>query len=146
MQSRIESDLKSAMKQGDRRRVSTLRLLLAALKNEQIQARRELAAEEVEAVLRRGVKQRKDSIEQYERGGRRDLAEAEREELAILDSYLPQGLSEEELRAAIQAILDEKRLSSPQDVGKVMKDLMARHRGRVDGKRAQELVRQMLGG
>jgi uncharacterized protein YqeY len=144
MQARIESDLRSAMKAGEKRRVATLRLLLAALKNERIQMSRELTEEEAESVLRRAVKQRKDSIEQYGRGGREDLVEAEREELTILEGYLPAGLSEKELGAAIHSIIEEKKLTSARDVGLVMKELMARHRGRVDGRQAQELARRML--
>jgi hypothetical protein len=140
----LESDLRTAMKAGEKRRVATLRLLLAALKNERIQMSRELTAEEIQSVIRRAVKQRKDSIEQYGRGGRQDLVEAESEELAILEGYLPAGLSEEELEAAIQSIIEEKKLTSARDVGLVMKELMARHRGRVDGRQAQELARRML--
>jgi uncharacterized protein YqeY len=144
VQSRIEQDLKSAMKSGDKRRVATLRLLLSTLKNEKIQAQRDLTAEEVEAVLRRSVKQRKDSIEQYGRGGRQDLVDAETEELAILEGYLPKGLSEAEIEAALQDVIREKGFSSSKDVGLAMKELMARHRGRVDGKHAQEIARRLL--
>jgi uncharacterized protein len=140
----LESDLRTAMKAGEKRRVATLRLLLAALKNERIQMSRELTEEEIQSVIRRAVKQRKDSIEQYGRGGRQDLVEAESEELAILEGYLPAGLSEGELEAAIQSIIEEKKLTSARDVGLVMKELMARHRGRVDGRQAQELARRML--
>ena len=144
MQARIEEDLKAAMKSGDKRRVATLRLLLSALKNEKIQAQRALSNEEVESVLRRGVKQRKDSIEQYARGGRQDLVDAETEELAILEAYLPKGLTDEQIEAALRAVVQEKGLSSQKDVGLAMKELMARHRGRVDGKRAQEIARRLL--
>ncbi len=144
MQARIEEDLKSAMKRGDKRRVATLRLMLAALKNEKIQAQRALTDEEVESVLRRAVKQRKDSIEQYARGGRQDLVQAEGEELAIIEEYLPKGLSDAELEAAIQGVIAEKGFSSSKDVGLAMKELMARHKGRVDGKKAQEVVRRLL--
>lgn len=144
LQSRFEEDLKAAMKSGDKRRVGTLRLVLAGLKNERIQAGRELTAEEVEAALRRAVKQRKDSIEQYAKGGRQDLVDAETEELAILEGYLPKGMSDDEVEAAIQAVIAEKGLSSSRDVGLAMKELMARHKGRVDGKRAQEIARRLL--
>jgi uncharacterized protein len=144
MQARLEQDLKAAMKTGDKRRVGTLRLLLAALKNEKIQAQRGLTDDEVEAVLRRAVKQRKDSIEQYAQGGRSDLVAAEKAELAILESYLPQGMSDEELETTIRAIVAEKGFSSGRDVGLLMKELMARHRGRVDGKKAQEIARRIL--
>ena|SRR5437867_6456827 len=144
MQSRLESDLKTAMKSGDKRRVATLRLLLSTLKNERIQAQRDLTGEEVEAALRRSVKQRKDSIEQYGRGGRQDLVDSETEELAILESYLPRGLSEAEVETALKDVIREKGLSSQKDVGLAMKELMARHRGRVDGKQAQEIARRLL--
>ncbi|HEY3202048.1 MAG TPA: GatB/YqeY domain-containing protein [Thermoanaerobaculia bacterium] len=144
MQARIEEDLKTAMKAGQKRRVATLRLLLAALKNERIQAQRDLTSEEIEAVLRRAVKQRKDSIEQYARGGRQDLVEAEEEELAIIEAYLPKGLTQAEIEETIRTVIREKGLASAKDVGAVMKEVMARHRGRVDGKRAQEIARRLL--
>lgn len=144
MQARIETDLRAAMKSGDKRRVATLRLVLSALKNERINAQRELTGEEAEAVLRRAVKQRKEAIDVYESSGRADLAGAEKEELAILEAYLPQAMPEEELEQTVRAIIREKGLSSAKDVGALMKELMARHRGRVDGKRAQELARKLL--
>src|ERR1700682_5051266 len=136
MQARFEEDLKAAMKKGDKRRIATLRLLLAALKNEKIQAQRALTDEEVEAVVRRAVKQRRDSIEQYARGGRDDLVPAGTEELGIIEEYLPKGFSEEEIEEALRSVIQEKGLTSPKDVGLAMKEVMARHRGRVDGKRA----------
>jgi uncharacterized protein YqeY len=144
MLARIEADLKTALKAGEKRRVSTLRLLLSALKNERIQAQRELTDEEVEAAIRRAVKQRREAIEQYERGGRRDLVDAETEELGILQAYLPQELSDADVEQAVRSVLTEKGISSVKDVGLVMKELMARYRGRVDGKRAQEIARRLL--
>jgi hypothetical protein len=144
MLSRIESDLKGALKAGEKRRVSTLRLLLSALKNERIQAQRDLTNEEIESAVRRAVKQRREAIEQYEKGGRRDLVEAETEELAILQGYLPQELSEPEVETAVRTVIAEKGLSSVKDVGLLMKELMARYRGRLDGKRAQEIARRLL--
>jgi uncharacterized protein len=144
MLQRLEDDLKTALKNGEKRRVSTLRLLLSALKNERIGAQRALTDEEIEAAIRRAVKQRREAIEQYERGGRRDLVEAESEELGILQAYLPQELSEEELEGEIRRVIGEKGLSSSREVGVVMKEIMARHRGRVDGKRAQEIARRLL--
>ena len=144
MLARLEADLKTAMKSGDRRRVATLRLLLSALKNERIQAQRDLTDEEIEAAIRRAVKQRREAIEQYERGGRRDLVEAETEELAVLQGYLPQEMSEPEIEHAVRSIAAEKGFTSAKDVGLAMKELMARYRGRVDGKRAQEIARRVL--
>ncbi len=144
MQKRIEQDLKAAMKSGDKRRVSTLRLLLSVLKNERINSQRELTDEEAEAVIRRAVKQRKEAIEIYDRTGRADLAGAEKEELVILEAYLPQAMSEADLETTIREIISEKGFSSAKDVGKLMKELMARHRGRVDGKQAQEIACKLL--
>lgn len=144
MRARIESDLKSALKAGEKRRVGTLRLLLSSLQNERIGAGRDLTDEEIEAVIRRAVKQRRESIDQYTKGGREDLARAEAEELALLEAYLPAGLSDSEVEAEIRRIIDEKGFSASRDVGLVMKELMATHRGRVDGKRAQEITRRLL--
>src|SRR5262249_47977374 len=128
----------------DKRRVATLRLVLSALKNERINTQRELTAEEAEAVLRRGVKQRKESIEVYASSGRNDLAAAAQEELSILESYLPQWMPDSELEATLRAVIAEKGFASAKDVGLLMKELMARHRGRVEGKRAQEIARKLL--
>jgi uncharacterized protein YqeY len=144
LQSRIEDDLKTAMKSADKRRVGTLRLLLSVVKNERIALQRDLADEEVEALVRRSVKQRRDSIEQYGKGGREDLVAAESEELSILEAYLPRTLSDEELRSELSRIAAEKNFKSSRDVGLLMKELMTRHRGRVDGKKAQELARVLL--
>jgi len=144
MQERIEADLKSAMKAGDKTRVATLRLLLAALQNEKIQAQRALTADEFEAVLRRAVKQRRDSIEQYARGGRQDLVDAESRELVIIEEYLPKGLSDAEIEAALRDIIRDKGFSASKDVGLAMKELMSAHKGRVDGKKAQEIARRLL--
>ena len=144
MQFGFENDLKAALKAGDKTKVATLRLLIAALKNERIEKGRDLTGEEVEAVVRRAVKQRKDSIEQYARGGRQDLVDAEKAELAVLEGYLPKGLTDQDLETAIRELVAEKGLTSARDVGLLMKELMARHRGKVDGKRAQELARQIL--
>jgi uncharacterized protein YqeY len=144
MQARVEADLRAAMKSGEKRRVATLRLLLSVLKNERINARRELTEEEGEAAVRRAVKQRKEAIAVYEQGGREDLAAAEKEELAILEAYLPQAMPEAELEGTLRAIIAEKGFSSGRQVGQLMKELMARHRGRVDGKSAQEMARKLL--
>ncbi len=144
MLKRIETDLRTAMKSGEKARVSTLRLLLSALKNEKIQSHRELTDEEVEAVIRRGVKQRKDSIEQYGRGGRADLVAAETEELRILEAYLPQGMTDADLESAVKTIISERGLTSKREVGALMKELMSRYRGRVDGRKAQEVAQRLL--
>ncbi len=144
MLKKIESDVKDAMRAGAKTKVSTLRLLLAALKNEKIQAHRDLTDEEIEAVIRRGVKQRKDSIEQYAKGNRPDLVDAETAELEILNGYLPQGLSEQDLESAVKGIIEERSLTSKKEVGTVMKELMTRYKGKVDGRRAREIAQRLL--
>lgn len=144
MRGSIESDLKQALKAGEKRRVATLRLLLSAFQNERIEKGRELTEEEGEVLIRRAVKQRRESIEQYGKGGREDLAAGEAEELKILEAYLPTGLTDAELEGAIAQIIREKGFSSAREAGLVMKELMALHRGRVDGKRAQEIARRLL--
>ena len=144
MRGSIESDLKAALKAGEKRRVATLRLLLSALQNEKIAAGRDLTDEEAQAVIRRAVKQRRESIDQFTRGGREDLARGESEELAILEAYLPAGLTDAEVEAEIRRIIGEKGFTSQRDAGLVMKELMAAHRGRVDGKRAQEIALRLL--
>lgn len=144
MRGSIESDLRQALKAGEKRRVATLRLLLSELQNERIRAGRDLSDDESEAVIRRAVKQRREAIDQYTRGGREDLARGETEELAILEAYLPAALTEPEVETAIRQIIQEKGFSSARDVGLVMKELMAAHRGRVEGKRAQEIARRLL--
>lgn len=144
MRGPLERDLKQALKAGEKRRVSTLRLLLSAFQNERIEKGRELTDEEGEALVRRAVKQRRESIDQYGKGGRQDLAASEAEELEILEAYLPKGLTEAELEAAITQIIREKGFTTARDAGLVMKELMVLHRGRVDGKRAQEIARRLL--
>lgn len=144
LQARLEGDLKAALKSGEKRRVSTLRLLLSNVKNERIQLQRDPTDEEVEALVRRSVKQRRDSIEQYTKAKREDLVAAESEELSILEGYLPRTLSDEEIRSELSRIAAEKNFTSARDVGLLMKELMARHRGRVDGRRAQELARALF--
>lgn len=144
MLARLENDLKTALKAGEKRRVSTLRLLLSALKNEKIHLQRALTDEEVEAAIRRAVKQRREAIEQYGLGGRADLVAAETEELGILEAYLPQSLSEADLESVVRDIIRDKGFASAKDVGSLMKEVMAQHKGRVDGKRAQEIARRLL--
>jgi uncharacterized protein YqeY len=141
---RLEDDLKVALKAGQKRRVSTLRLLLSALKNERIHLQRELTDEEIETAIRRAVKQRREAIEQYGLGGRADLVAAETEELAILEAYLPRSLPDAELENVLRAIIQAKGFQSARDAGPLMKELMAQHKGRVDGKRAQVIARRLL--
>lgn len=141
---KIRQDLTDSMKARDAQRTSTLRLLQSALKNEQIEKGHELADEEAQAVIRRAVKQRQDSIEQYEKGNRPELAQKEAAELTILESYLPQQLSDVEVEKIVQDIVQMVGAVSKKDVGRVMKEVMAKHKGVIDGKKVQEILGRLL--
>ncbi|MEW6277145.1 MAG: GatB/YqeY domain-containing protein [Candidatus Eremiobacterota bacterium] len=144
---RIDEAIKQAMKAREAERLGALRMLKAAFKNESIELGRELDDEAAVRVLSRLCKQRRESIEQFTRGNRPDLAEKEARELAILEEFLPAAPSEAELEAALQAALAETGASSPKEMGLVMKAVMARFQGRpVDGKSLSARVRAALGG
>jgi uncharacterized protein YqeY len=144
LKAQIQEATKAAMKSGDRLTLSTLRFLLAALHNEEIKERRELSEEEVLKTISSLCKQRLDSIEQFRRGGRDDLVEKEEAELGILRKLLPQALTEEEVRALIRSSIGEVGATGAQDLGKVMKQIMPKIAGRAEGKRVNELAREML--
>lgn len=144
IQQKIEEDLKKAMRERAEVARDTLRMLLSDLKKKQIDENRDLSEDEELAVFQKAVKMRHESIAQFEQGGREDLASRERAELAIVQGYLPKSLSEEEVRAAVRGILDELKVTSKKDLGVAMKALMARHKGRVDGKLAQKILGEML--
>lgn len=141
---KIRADLTAAMKAQEKDRLSTIRMLQSAIKNEQINTRHELSDEEAMAVIRKAVKQRQDSIEQYTNAGRAELAEKERSEMELLKSYLPAELSEEELEAGVREIIASTGAQSKKDLGKVMKEATARFKGRADGKKVQEIVARLL--
>ena len=140
----IRSDLTDAMRARDAARLSTLRLIQAAIKNEQIDKGHELSDEEAQVVIHRAVKQRQDSIEQYTKGNRPELAEKESAELVTLQSYLPQMMSDDETEAALKDIVASVGATSKKDMGKVMKEVMARHKGRIDGRKVQEWIGKLL--
>lgn len=144
LQKQLEKDYISALKAKDQEKVAVLRMLKAAMKNLQVELRRELTDQEILDVLVKQAKQRQDSITQFQNGGRQDLAEVEEKELVIIKTYLPEPLEEEDLLAAIRACIAECGAVGPQDMGKVMKTLLAAYPGRVDGKAASALVRQQL--
>lgn len=146
---RLNEDLKQAMRDKDKVRLRTLRSLRAALKNKEIDQRREgteteLSEQDQLAVVRKQVKQRKDSIEQYEEAGREDLVEKEQAELEVLNEYLPDQLSDTELDEALREIIGEVGAESMADMGPVMGRAMDQLRGRVDGSRVQEHVKSLL--
>ncbi|GBE37336.1 glutamyl-tRNA(Gln) amidotransferase subunit E [bacterium BMS3Bbin07] len=141
---RIDSDLKVAMKSSEKIKVSTLRMVKASLKNLEIE-KGELSDDDVIGVLSTQAKQRRESISEFEKGGRQDLADQEREELAVILSYLPEQLSEEELAGIILETIKETGVSSLKDMGRLMKSLMPRVKGRADGKLVSRKVKELLG-
>jgi len=140
----IRADLTSAMKARDAERTSNLRMLQAAVKNEQINLGHELTDEEVLSVIRKAVKQRQESVEQYMKGNRPELAAKEAAEMAMLKEYLPPELPDEELEAAVREIVVATGAQSKKDMGKVMKEATARFKGRADGRKIQEIVSRLL--
>ena len=132
LKSRIQEDMKAAMRAKDSARLGTIRLLLAAVKQREVDERIELADDAVLAVIERMIKQRRDSVTQFEAGGRADLANAERAEIAVLEPYLPARLDEAQIDAEIARSIAELGLSAPQDLGRLMPALKARLAGRAD--------------
>jgi len=143
----IQKEMIEAMKAKEALRLSVLRGLKTALKNKEIDKMRALSEGEEIQVLQTLVKQRKESIEQFTKGGRSDLADQEQAELKIIEAYLPAAVSREEIERAVTETIAEVQASAPKDMGRVMKAVMARFAGKVvDGKLVNELVRAKLGG
>ena len=141
----LQEAAKSALKSGDSVKLSTLRLLLAAIHNEEIKARKELAPEEIQRVVATLCKQRSEAIDLYRKGGRDELARKEENELKILQEYLPQPLTDEEVEILIRASIAELKATGVQDLGRVMKQVMPKVSGRTDGKRVNEMAKSLLG-
>jgi len=141
----IQSDMYAAMKGGDKSKANTLRTTLAKLKDKKIEKRDDLTEQEEIKVIQTLVKQRKESIELYEKGGRSELANAEKAEMEILNGYLPQMMSADDIKAIVQSVADEVGATSMADMGKVMPEVMKRGKGLIDGKSAQQFVREILG-
>lgn len=146
----INNALKEAMKAKNERAVSTLRMVNSTLKNADIEARGAgkpaLGDAEVLATLQKMIKQRQESVELYEKGGRQDLATQEREEIAVISAYLPKQMSEDEMKAAIDAAVAETGASSMKDMGKVVGILRGKYAGQMDMGKASALVKAKLGG
>lgn len=145
----IESDLKAALKSGEKERAGVLRFLIAAMKNHQIELKNKdkeyLSDEETAAVVRRQVKQRKDSIVEYQKGARADLAEKEKEELGILEKYLPAQIDEEKIREVVKAKMSELDVSDKAGFGKLMGAVMQKLKGEADGDAVKKVVEEELG-
>ncbi|MFZ0557921.1 MAG: GatB/YqeY domain-containing protein [Methylovirgula sp.] len=149
MRERLNSELKAAMKAGDQRRVGTLRMVNAALKDKDIEARgrgKTFADEEIPSLLQKLIKSRQESAEIYAKAGRAELATQEREEIAIIQSFLPQPLTAAEADAAIAAALAETGAASIKDMGRVIGALKTKYAGRMDIGKASAAVKAKLGG
>jgi uncharacterized protein len=147
LKQRLISDLTISMKAQDAPRTSTLRMVKAAMMNREIEKGGELDDEEMLKLLRSLVKQRRDSVEQYEKGGRKDLADKENAEIGIIEVYLPQAASQEEIAAAVSTAIAETGAGSMKDMGRVMKTVQAALKGKnADGRILSEIVKAKLGG
>jgi hypothetical protein len=146
LKSRINDDLKAAMRSGDARRRDALRLLLAAVKQREVDERKELGDADVVGVIERMIKQRRESIAQFEKGGRQDLAQNERYESDLLQGYMPQALSDTEVATAVAEAISAVGAKSPADMGKVMGVLKGKLAGKADMGKVSALVKSKLAG
>jgi uncharacterized protein YqeY len=147
LKQQIISDLTASMKAQDAPRTSTLRMVKAALMNREIEKGGEMDDEEMAKLLRSLVKQRHDSVEQYEKGGRQDLADKEKAEIDVIEAYLPQAASREEIEAAVAAAMSETGASTMKDMGRVMKAVQVALAGKnADGRTVSDVVKTKLGG
>lgn len=144
-QETIQADVKEAMRAKDKERLSTLRMLLSAVKNEKIEKKSDLTEDEFLTVVKRLVKQRKDSAGQYRDAGREELAAKEEAEIEILESYLPKQASEEEIRSAIAAQIEAEGLEGPKAIGAIMRAMMQRFGASADGGTINRIARELLG-
>lgn len=142
----LMADLKRAMQSGDADRRNTLRLLLAAIKQEEVDSGRSLDDEGIVSVLMKQARQRRESIDQYEQGGRADLAEGEKKELAVIEGYLPRFMSAEELRQLATTVIAETGVQDVRGMGQVMGRLMPLVKGQADGRLVNQVVRELLSG
>lgn len=144
LKAQITEDMKTAMRAKDAPRLSAIRLLLSAMKQREVDERKELADAEIVAIIDKMLKQRRDSITQFENGGRQDLADAEKFEVTVLTAYMPQALSEAEVEAAVAKAIAESGAKSPADMGKVMALLKPALAGRTDMSKVSGLVKTKL--
>ena len=140
----IQIDMYAAMKSGDKHKTGTLRVALSTLKDKKIEKREDLTDVEAIKIIQNLVKQRKEAADIYKENGRNDLMENENSELEILNAYLPQMMSEDDLRILVQKVVEDTGASSLSDIGKVMPEVMKQSAGKADGKMAQSIVRELL--
>lgn len=145
LKERIQQDMKDAMRAADKPQLATIRLMLAAIKQKEVDERKDLDDAEVTAVLDRMIKQRRESISQFEKAGRTDLVDQEKAELTVIQTYLPEPLSENELNALIDEAMSQTGAASIKDMGKVMALLKPRLQGRADMGAVSALIKARLG-
>ena len=145
MRDRLDSDLKQAMKDGDKVRRSVVRLVLAAIQNAEIAKQATLEDTDILGILAKEARQREESIEAFKQGERQDLVAQEEGELAILQEYLPQQISHEEIVAAARRVIEEVGAEGPRDKGKVMPKIIAELKGKADGREINAVVTELLG-
>ena len=145
LRDRLTEDLKLAMKARDQLRMDVIRMIKAAVLNKEVELKKDLDDAEMSRIMTTMIKQRKESVEQFEKGQRAELAAKERQEISIIETYLPKALSAEEIAQAVDAVIRETGTTSAKDMGLVMKAVMARLAGQsVDGKSVSDLVRSKL--
>lgn len=146
MKAKLNQDLKEALKAKDEVKLRTVRMLLAAIKNFEVEKMGPATDEEIFQIMSKEIKKRQEAIEMYEKGGRPDLAQAEKQEIEVIQSYMPNQLSEEEIRELARKVISEMNLKSPKDVGTAMKLIMPQVKGRADGKLVNKIVSELLSG
>lgn len=144
LQEQIQEDLKTAIRQRDSERAGVLRMIKAAIHNAEIDRQESLDDQGVQAVLLKAARDHRESIEAFRRGGREDLVAVEERELAIVEAYLPPQLGEDKVRQLVDRAIEELGAQGPQDMGRVMKHVMAQFKGQVDGRLVSDLVRRAL--
>ncbi len=145
LKEQLQNDLKEAMKAKDSFKRDTIRFLMSAIKQVEVDTRKELSDADIVKIIQKSIKQREEAAQQYKEGGRDDLYEKETKEAEILRSYLPKQLSDEELAQEVQAIIQEVGATSMKDMGKVMQAATKKLTGQADGKRISEMVKKLLG-
>ncbi len=146
LKERIQEDMRKAAKERDSLALSALRMAIAAIKNREIEVRGEIGDDAVAKLLQTMIKQRREAVELYNKGSRPELAEKETKEIAVLEAYLPKGLTPAEVEALAREAVAAAGAKSPSDLGRVMKELMPKVAGRADGKMVNEIVRRLLAG
>ena len=141
---KVKADMYTAMKSGEKEKANTLRNVLSKLKDKQIEKREALSNEEEIKILQTLVKQRKESIDLYEKGGRNELVAIEIQEMEIINSYLPKMMSDDSIKNIVKSVIENSGANSMSDMGKVMPEVMKQGKGLIDGKTAQKFVSEML--